>query len=114
VNSSAATMTPQGRAIKQAAVDFGNGQTLPFTPCKKGYIPMVDGERKVACPLHNKAREKRLKKEGGKFRQGEIDLNCFWTKRETPSTDSAEDILSNPGDHMKIESSIAKKVKVET
>lgn len=75
-------MTPQGRAIKQAAVDFGNGQTLPFTPCKKGYIPLVDGKRKVACLLHNQAREKRLKKEDGKFRNGEIDLNCFWFESE--------------------------------
>lgn len=83
-------MTPQGRAIKQAAVDFGNGRTLPFTPCKKGFIPVVGNERKVACPLHNIAREKRLAKEQGKFRKGEIDLNFFWSKHEkslsTPAT----------------------------
>lgn len=75
-------MTPQGRAIKQAAVDFGNGQTLPFTPCKKGYIPMVDDQRKVGCPLHNVAREKRLKKEQGKCRKGEMDPIFFWSKLE--------------------------------
>jgi hypothetical protein len=80
-------MTPQGRAIKQAAIDFGNGQTLPFTPCKKGYIPILgDGRRVVACPLHNDARKKRLAKEGGKFRKGEVDLNIFWSKQEASDT----------------------------
>lgn len=78
-------MTPQGRAIKQAAVDFGNGQTLPFTPCKKGFIPLVNGQRKVACPLHNHAREKRLAKEKGQFRKGELNLNLFWSKHEETS-----------------------------
>ena len=80
-------MTPQGRAIKQAAVDFGNGQTLPFTPCKKGFIPFVVGnQRKVACPLHNSAREKRLAKEKGKLRDGEYDLNVFWARHENDSS----------------------------
>ena len=73
-------MTPQGKAIKQAAIDFGNDQTLPFTPCKKGYIPIVDGIRKVACPLHNKAREKRLLKEKGQIRPGEVSVSkLFWS-----------------------------------
>jgi hypothetical protein len=80
-------MTPQGRAIKQAAIDFGNGQTLPFTPCKKGFIPMVKGRRVVACPFHNEAREKRLAKERGKFRNGEVDLNIFWSKYEASDAD---------------------------
>ena len=88
-------MTPQGKAIKQAALDFGDGQTLPFTPCKKGYIPVVNGDRKAACPLHNLAREKRLKKEDGNFRKGEVDLNVFWAKyeckeEEGSSTNKAE------------------------
>ena len=76
-------MTPQGRAMKQAAIDFGNGQTLPFTPCKKGYIPIVGTKRMMACPLHNKAREKRLAKDKFKFRPGEVDLSkMFWSKAE--------------------------------
>jgi hypothetical protein len=79
--SAAATMTPQGRAIKKAAMDFGDGKSLPFTPCKKGYIPMVNGKRMVACPLHNKARTKRLEKEKGRFRKGEVDLEeTYWSK----------------------------------
>lgn len=82
IDSSAATMTLQGRAIKQAAVDFGNGQTLPFTPCKKGFSPMVNGQRMFACPLHNKAREKRLAKEHREFRKGEFNLNRLWSKVE--------------------------------
>lgn len=74
-------MTPQGRAIKRAAIDFGDGKSLPFTPCKKGYSPMANGIQMVACPLHNKARTKRLEKEKGRFRQGEVDLEeTYWSK----------------------------------
>jgi hypothetical protein len=90
-------MTPQGRAIKQAAIDFGNGQTLPFTPCKKGYIPKVEGKIMAACPLHNVMREKRLAKERGVFRKGEVDLKIFWSKSATPDA--------------VVESATAKKVK---
>jgi hypothetical protein len=110
-------MTPQGRAIKQAALDFGNGQTLPFTPCKKGYIPVVDGERKVACPLHNQAREMRLKKEGGTFRMGEIDLKCFWSKgEESFAIHSQTGDFPSLGDDAKtnITCDSNKKIKVES
>ena len=77
-------MTPQGRAIMEASVKFGDGETLPFTPCKKGYIPVIDGLRMYACRLHNEDRKKRLAKENGKFRRGEMNLEHFWkqTKRE--------------------------------
>jgi hypothetical protein len=84
-------MTPQGRAIKQAAIDFGNCQTLPFTPCKKGYIPIVDGERNMACPFHNKAREKRFAKDKSEFRPGEVDLNIFWRKYDDGDADEDAD-----------------------
>jgi hypothetical protein len=81
IDSSAATMTLQGRAIKQAAIDFGDGKTLPFTPCKKGYIPIINGKEMVACQYHNTKREKRLAKEDGKVRAGEADPEkLFWSK----------------------------------
>jgi len=41
MDSSASTMTLQGRAIKKASIDFGDGRTLPFAPCKRGYVPLV-------------------------------------------------------------------------
>ena len=103
--SSAATMTKQGKAIFETARRFAakpGDNTLPFTPCKRGYIPILttdksvdelDGEkskskgcrrqRMVACSLHNELRLERLKKEGGKFRVGEVDLDkTFWSKLE--------------------------------
>lgn len=80
VESASATLTPQGQAIREAAVKFGDGETLCFMPCKKGYIPIVNGERMYACPLHHKERMKRLTKEGGNFRRGEVDLTTFWEK----------------------------------
>lgn len=42
---------------------------------------MANGIQMVACPLHNKARTKRLEKEKGRFRQGEVDLEeTYWSK----------------------------------
>ena len=85
-----AAQTPQGRAIKDASMKFGDGQTLPFTPCKKGYIPLVAGMKMYACPLHTKQRERRVKREGGRYRRGEFPLNRFWdndneeSKKEMP------------------------------
>lgn len=86
IQSSSADMTPQGRAIKDAANRFGNGRTLPFSPCKKGFIPFADNERKYACPLHNKYRRRRVLAEKGRFRPGELDLNMFWSKYENGTT----------------------------
>lgn len=57
---------------------FGDGETLPFTPCKKGFIPVVEDKPVYACPLHDTARRKRVKKENETFRSGEVDLNIFW------------------------------------
>ena len=82
MQSSSADMTPQGRAIRDASIRFGNGRTLPFTPCKKGFIPHADGERKYACPLHNKERRRRVLAAGGGFRKGELDLNILWKRNE--------------------------------
>lgn len=81
IDSSCAQLTPQGRSIKAVAVKFGDGETLPFTPCKKGYIPMVNGEKMYACRIHHKERMKRLVKEGGRYRAGEKKLDDFWTKQ---------------------------------
>mmetsp|Transcript_4370 Transcript_4370/g.5978 ORF Transcript_4370/g.5978 Transcript_4370/m.5978 type:complete len:146 (-) Transcript_4370:99-536(-) len=78
VQSASSDLTPQGRAIKDAAVRFGDGETLPFSPCKRGYIPVVNGKRMYACHIHTKERRKRLKREGGKFRLGEKRLSDFW------------------------------------
>ena len=75
-----ATMTPQGRAIQEPAMKFGNGKTLPYTPCKKGYIPfqMTTGKRLYACMYHNKARCKRLVVNSTiVLRKGEFDYNNF-------------------------------------
>jgi hypothetical protein len=67
--------------MQEAAIMFGDGATLPFTPCKKGYIPVANGRNMFACPLHNESRHKRVAKEGGIFRNGEVDLNEFWSRR---------------------------------
>jgi hypothetical protein len=85
LESSCATLTLQGRVIKEAAVKFGDGETLCFAPCKKGYIPKINGVRMYACPLHHKERAKRIIKDGGNFRAGEINLNSFWKANEDSS-----------------------------
>lgn len=78
VESASAKLTLQGQAIKEAAVKFGDGETLCFTPCKKGYIPIINDKRMFACPLHDEERRTRVKKEGGGFRPGEMNLNTLW------------------------------------
>mmetsp|Transcript_10842 Transcript_10842/g.19188 ORF Transcript_10842/g.19188 Transcript_10842/m.19188 type:complete len:138 (-) Transcript_10842:154-567(-) len=81
--SAAADLTPQGRAISEAASKFGDGKTLPFLPCKRYFNPHAEnGSRMFACRLHNELRMKRLKKEGGKWRDGEKHLDEFWTDRK--------------------------------
>ena len=99
-------MTPQGRAMKEVCIQFGDGKTLPFTPCKRGYLPMKggkaikeveNGSRKqqkqkqqkrnneimhtmVACSFHEKLRRKRLQKENNILRWGEVNVNeLFWS-----------------------------------
>lgn len=76
-------MTPQGRAIHETTTKFGNGKTLPFTPCKKGYQPYhkISGERLYACMHHNKARRRRLLRNNALVhRNGEVDFNRFEMK----------------------------------
>merc|ERR1719162_57820 len=78
--SSCSELTPQGIAIKDVAVRFGNGKTMPYSPCKRGYIAIVRGEKMYACTLHNESRMKRIRHEGCVFRSGERDLNDLWNK----------------------------------
>lgn len=69
--------------MQDAALRFGDGATLPFTPCKKGYQPFAGSKPMYACPLHDKERRKRVQKDSGVFRKGEVDLNMFWTASPT-------------------------------
>ena len=78
--------------MKLAAARFGNGETLPFSPCKKGYLPRgPNGERMLACPLHHAARAKRFRAENGKFRVGEVNLNLFWQRHR--KVDACDDTI---------------------
>jgi hypothetical protein len=47
VQSAAANLTPQGRAIAKTSQAFGDGKTMCFAPCKRGYVPIhhKTGER---------------------------------------------------------------------
>lgn len=92
--SASADLTPQGRAIRDASIRFGDGETLPYRTCKKGYLPSVDGKRMYACYLHNRMRMERVQKEEG-FRRGEVDLKkTFWKKEGLlESSDDGSDLL---------------------
>ena len=83
-------MTPQGWAIREVSIKFGDGLTLPFTPCKKGYIPTVRAEKQYDCHLHHKHRFRRVTFEGGVFRKGEMDLNYFWKDDTNDVVDRVE------------------------
>ena len=88
-------MTPQGRAMQAATLRFGNGATLPFTPCKKGYKPFAGDAKMYACPLHNAERKRRVEKEG--FRKGEVDLNTFWKRYSRSTLDKKVNLSSTSG-----------------
>ena len=80
---SSLALTKQGKAIHLACVKFGDGKTLPFPPCKKGYYPFGENSQKmVACYLHQSKREKRIQKDltsgKGRYRLGETTLEPFW------------------------------------
>ncbi|GKY93188.1 hypothetical protein MPSEU_000286600 [Mayamaea pseudoterrestris] len=83
-------MTSQGRAIRNASVRFGDGRTLAYTPCKRGYLPMINGQPMFACVLHHEQRRKRFVKEGRVFRKGEVDLNMFWESSNVNEADAAD------------------------
>jgi hypothetical protein len=84
--------------MQEAAIVFGDGSTLPFTPCKKGYMPVAKGQKMFACSLHNESRRKRVAKEGGIFRNGEVNLNEFWSrvKDSTGDLESQDDAKRVP------------------
>jgi hypothetical protein len=79
IRSAAGTTTLQGRAILEATKLFGDGATLPFTPCKRGYQPVVDGIPMYACSHHHQERKKRFQsKTKLGYRLGEAKLEQFW------------------------------------
>jgi hypothetical protein len=86
-------LTLQGRAIVAASKRFGDGKTLPFTPCKRGFIPVVGGTPMLACHLHNSFRQKRFKKEKCVFRKGEFDLRYFWNQGDQDQAISVKNEL---------------------
>ena len=91
IESAAASETlriPQGIAIQNATLLFGNGaRTLPFAPCKRGYVPICKetNERMYACSYHHKKRMERLKSEKWNYRVGEVVLDQFWSSLSTNS-----------------------------
>ena len=90
---SAGNTTLQGQAIESAGKRFvcSKGEmTLPFTPCKKGFLPYCSstGQRMYACPLRNEARKQRFESENWNFRVGEVNLNLLWHENKQKSDDA--------------------------
>lgn len=114
IMSAAADLTPQGRAILEAASKFGDGKTLPFTPCKKYYNPFSeDGARMYACRLHSELRIKRLKKEGGIWRGGEKHLDEFWKDRKESENEVQEQAEGSNKNAPKINDGCTQKKKLK-
>lgn len=86
-------MTQQGAAICEVSIKFGDRETLPFAPCKKGYHPLVNGVKMYACRLHHSKRKKRVVKEFHTYRLGETPLDSFW-----PCTVADKDETKSPLD----------------
>lgn len=125
IRSAADEATAQGRAIRRTTLLFGNGETLPFSPCKRGYIPLVVVDDKagqehgkgrkrkrkeshspnqdqehgkqpfVACSFHHEKRMARLKKESFLYRKGEMNLNVFWSLQNNNNEDHDDDVDTN-------------------
>ena len=95
--------TPQGRAIQKVCHQFGDGCTLPFAPCKKGYEPIQKQtkQRMYACYLHDKHRKKRIQKEGGKYRLGEVSLEPFWEywEQQQQQQQKLQQVSGSPSDN---------------
>jgi hypothetical protein len=95
IESSCANLTPQGVAIKQAAMIFGNGATLNYPPCKKGYLPIVKNKRMYACWIHHEKRKQRFEREGRKWRDDEQPLSIFWSSALDKKDEGIEATISN-------------------
>jgi len=102
--------------MQEATVKFGDGTTLPFTPCKKGYRPYHNGKRMYACPLHDKQRQQRVTKDAGCFRNGEVVLDMFWTDTSTEGSviSASNDISNNNNNNNSNNEKKNRKPKVET
>lgn len=127
IASASENSTPQGRAIKDASRRFGDGKTLPFTPCKKYYNPYClpkdqeggdcgdssvgeDRIRMYGCRLHHEMRKRRLAREAGRWRKGEKKLSDFWSDDEgSEKGDEKDGVEFGNGKKRKL-----KKVKEET
>lgn len=86
IKSAASETTLQGQAIQAATREFGNGgRTLPFTPCKRGYQPILNGVKMYACHFHHRDRLRRfLSKQAQGYRPGEARLDTFWNLEHSP------------------------------
>lgn len=108
--TASAACTLQGKAIRSAAKQWGDGRTLSFTPCKRGFVPIKYGKDGMqllcACSIHHAQRWRRLfgpqKKHcdfatmcTGKIRlrPGEVDPRMFW---ETSSAVQTSDPVKEP------------------
>lgn len=81
IEAASANITSQGKAVRRASRIFGNGgKTLSITPCKKGYIPIVKGQKMYGCRLHSNARRKRLELIG--YNEDEARLEDFWSTND--------------------------------
>lgn len=66
-----------------------------FAPCKRYFNPRDEnGAQMFACRLHNQLRMDRLKKEGGKWRDGEKHLEELWNKRKDTSKNFVDDVCT--------------------
>jgi hypothetical protein len=74
---------------------FGNGATLNYPPCKKGYLPIVKNKRMYACWIHHEKRKQRFEREGRKWRDDEQPLSIFWSSALDKKDGGIEATISN-------------------
>ena len=65
--------------------DLGTERLFHLLPARRDTFPSLRVEKRMyACPLHDSARRKRIQKDGGSFRKGEVDVKFFWNKLLPP------------------------------